>query len=204
MSQPPTLLILFGIPGCGKLTIANALQQRLPSFKLFHNHLVLDTLLALFPYGSPSFVKHRDRMWLELIPEAIHNGDSLIFTFVPDNTISRDFLPQLIQRIEGTPVVDEQEPTTKQCKCFVVEIQCKMDELLRRIPNESRKSFHKICDLSHFQQILDHGELTIASDTKEDSERGKYFEGAHLVVDATETSPEENAQKIYDALLLLR
>ena len=65
------IVVLFGLPGVGKLTIARGLAQ-LRGYRVFHNHLVFDAVEALFPFGSPPFIELRDRLWLELLSRAIH------------------------------------------------------------------------------------------------------------------------------------
>jgi tRNA uridine 5-carbamoylmethylation protein Kti12 len=56
------IVILCGLPGMGKLTIAKELA-RLTEYRVFHNHLVFDAVEALFPFGSPSFIELRERLW---------------------------------------------------------------------------------------------------------------------------------------------
>ena len=46
------IVILFGLPGVGKLTIAKGLA-RLRGYRVFHNHLIFDAVEAVFPFGSP-------------------------------------------------------------------------------------------------------------------------------------------------------
>jgi len=65
------IVVLCGLPGVGKLTIARGLAQ-LRGYRVFHNHLVFDAVEALFPFGSPPFIELRDRLWLELLSRAIH------------------------------------------------------------------------------------------------------------------------------------
>ncbi len=213
----PLLLILYGSPACGKLTVATALHEILPEFKVFHNHLVIDALLSLFPYGSPLFIKHRDQIWLDLISDAINQGDSVIFTLVPDSTISRDFLLRLFDRItttsKCTTVQHLDDPQIHASgKCFLVNLQCEMDEILRRIPSNSRKSFHKITDVNRFQQLIAQGELSAYTGSTgvnklsccdEYESATECLQGIvpNLILNTTIVSPEENAKRICDALL---
>ncbi len=202
----PLLLILYGSPACGKLTVATALHGLFPECKVFHNHLVIDALLSLFPYGSPLFTKHRDQIWLDLISDAISQGDSLIFTLVPDSTISRDFLPRLFDRVNCATT-----SSGTSGRCFLVNLQCEMEEILRRIPSDSRKSFHKITDVNRFQQLIEQGELSAhigctGIDTLsycEYDSATECLQGVvpNLILNTTIASPEENAKRIFDALL---
>ncbi|KAF5685237.1 ribose 5-phosphate isomerase A [Fusarium circinatum] len=51
----PCFVYINGFPGIGKLTIANELQQLLPSSKVYHNHLFIDPIDALVERSSPSY-----------------------------------------------------------------------------------------------------------------------------------------------------
>lgn len=46
-----TLVILYGPPAVGKLTVGIELAK-LTGYKLFHNHLTTDTVRSLFPRGT--------------------------------------------------------------------------------------------------------------------------------------------------------
>jgi len=77
------LVFLHGPAASGKLTVAKELAA-LTGLSLFHNHLVVDALLAVFPFGSPGFVELRERMWLDVFAAAAAENRSLIFTFHPE------------------------------------------------------------------------------------------------------------------------
>lgn len=138
----PKLIFLYGHPGCGKLTIAKELAA-LTSFKLFHNHLTVDLLLSLFDFGSPQFIKYRESLWLELIGEAIRNGSDIIFTFCPENTVSKEF----IKNMQDT--VHERRGT-----CHFVNIVCPVEELVQRVEQESRKQYQKLSSGKFLLQLL--------------------------------------------------
>jgi replication-associated recombination protein RarA len=53
------LVMLYGPPAVGKLTIAQALTAR-TGLKLFHNHLVLDAITAVFEFRSPTYLRLRE------------------------------------------------------------------------------------------------------------------------------------------------
>ena len=57
----------YGPAVSGKLTIAKELAT-LTGFSLFHNHLVVDAVAAVFPFGSERFVKLREQFWLANVP----------------------------------------------------------------------------------------------------------------------------------------
>ncbi|MDV3459172.1 hypothetical protein RZN05_19400 [Sphingomonas sp. HF-S4] len=54
--SPNAAAVLYGPPAAGKRTIARVIAE-LP---LFHNHLVVDAVAAIFPFGAPEFVRLRE------------------------------------------------------------------------------------------------------------------------------------------------
>lgn len=79
------LVFIHGPAAAGKLTVGRALQD-LTGFRLFHNHLVVDTLLAVFQFGTPSFIRLREQIWISVFEAAAKDGISTIFTFAPEAT----------------------------------------------------------------------------------------------------------------------
>ena len=63
------LIFIHGPAACGKLTVATELAK-LSGMRLFHNHLTVDLVSALFEFGSESFVRLRESIWLEAFREA--------------------------------------------------------------------------------------------------------------------------------------
>jgi len=45
------LIILFGPPAVGKITVGQAIEAR-TKFKLFHNHMITDAVMHIFGVGS--------------------------------------------------------------------------------------------------------------------------------------------------------
>lgn len=82
------MLFIYGAPAAGKLTISEHVAEQ-TGFALFHNHLIVDSLLAVFPFGSPEFVRLRETFWTETIEAAARTGRSLVFTFCPEPTVDR-------------------------------------------------------------------------------------------------------------------
>src|SRR5438128_11279342 len=76
------LILLYGPPAVGKLTIAKEIA-RLTGFKLFHVHLTADLVEPIFPRGTPSFPKLVWDIRYAVFAEAARaNIDGLIFTMV--------------------------------------------------------------------------------------------------------------------------
>ena len=98
------LLFIYGPPACGKLTVGKEVAQQ-GGYALFHNHLIVDALLAVFRFGSPEFVALREKFWIGTIQAAALSGRSLVFTFCPEPTVDPGFpvrLEALVQQAGGT------------------------------------------------------------------------------------------------------
>jgi cytidylate kinase len=97
------MVFLFGAPASGKLTIGRLVAER-TGMPLFHNHLVVDAVAAVFSFGSEEFVRLRESFWLQTISTAAQLKKSLIFTFAPEPTVAPDFparVSQLVERAGG-------------------------------------------------------------------------------------------------------
>lgn len=77
----PKIIILFGPPAVGKMTVGQELAK-LIDYKLFFNHQTIDILLPFFKFGSRSFQRLNQLFREELFKEIVANDSGLIFTFV--------------------------------------------------------------------------------------------------------------------------
>jgi hypothetical protein len=84
------LVFIYGQVAACKLTIARELAAR-TGVALFHNHLVVDAVAAVFPFGTEAFSRLREQFWLTVFDEAARQDRSLIFTFAPEPTVAPDF-----------------------------------------------------------------------------------------------------------------
>ncbi|WP_210480969.1 hypothetical protein [Naasia sp. SYSU D00948] len=135
------LVFLQGPAASGKLTTARALAES-TGFALFHNHLVVDTLLAVFPFGSAPFVRLRDRFWISTLTEAALAGRSLVFTFTPEPTVPADFPSRARRAVEdnGGRVV-------------FVELTVSEAEQEARIENPDRAAYRKLASVETLRRI---------------------------------------------------
>lgn len=137
------LVFLYGPAAAGKLTVARELSA-LTGWPVFHNHLVVDTLTAVFPFGSDAFVRLRERFWLDTFREAAAAGRSLIFTFAPEPTVAVDFP-------EGARAV----VTTAGGEVVFVRLAVSPDEQERRLANPDRAAFGKLRSLDLLREMRD-------------------------------------------------
>nr|WP_278254202.1 shikimate kinase [Sphingobium sp. BYY-5] len=129
------LIFLYGQAAAGKLTVARALAAR-TGYALFHNHLVVDAVGAVFPFGSPDFVRLRERFWLDIMTAAARADRSLIFTFAPESSVAPDFPERAARliRAEGGEVL-------------FVALTVDATEQERRIANADRSAFGKLTSI---------------------------------------------------------
>ncbi|MGA9746811.1 MAG: hypothetical protein WBQ50_05090 [Nocardioides sp.] len=83
------LLVMFGPPAVGKMTVGRAVAAR-SSFRLFHNHAVIEPLLEVFDYGTPAFMKLMAEWRRRVVEEAAASGTDLLLTFVWDLELEGD------------------------------------------------------------------------------------------------------------------
>ena len=161
----------------GKLSVARELAK-VTGFRLFHNHLTVDLVSSVFPFGSQSFVLLREQVWLSVFREAATNDVSLIFTFNPERTVRGQFIEDTIEVVESTGG-----------KVYFVELTCAQSELERRIENPSRKEFGKLSSIEQYRALEAAGAFSFRKLP------------AGLSLDTTHSSPTHTAVLIGEYLL---
>jgi hypothetical protein len=174
------LIFLHGAPAVGKLTVARHLAE-LTGFRLFHNHLTVDLLSAVFDFGSEPFVILREQIWLAVFGEAAQHNVSLLFTFNPENTVRERFIADTIETVESAGG-----------KVIFVELTCASEELERRIESPSRTQFGKLRSVEQYQELKQAGAFEFAK--LPDS--GASF-------DTTNRNPKETAELIAEYFSLI-
>ncbi len=173
------LIFLHGPPAVGKLTIARALAA-LTGFRLFHNHLTVDLVSSLFPFGSEPFILLREQIWLAAFAEAARNNVSLIFTFNPERTVRESFVQETIDVVEAAGG-----------RIDFVELTCAEEELERRMEDAARKEFGKLTSVEQYRSLRDAGAFQFP----------KLPNG--LSLDTTTLQPAASAQVISEYLALM-
>lgn len=75
------LLILFGPPSVGKTTVGQQIESQ-TSFKLFHNHMVMDGVMHIFGVGTPAEDRLSRAIRTQVLTEAADANIDLVFTYV--------------------------------------------------------------------------------------------------------------------------
>jgi hypothetical protein len=173
------LLFLHGAPASGKYTVGRELA-RLTGFEFFHNHLVVDAVLARHAFGTPEFVAERDRLWREHLgaaPTRVIKG--LIFTFNPESTVPPDFITWLFTEL----------PARHGVRMHSIEVFAEEAAIETRLGSEDRQAFRKLTDLALYRQLRDSGAFSQPTIPRTD-----------LRVETTDSAPTAIAGDICTAL----
>ena len=174
------LIFIHGAPAVGKLTVARELAA-LTGLRLFHNHLTVDLVSAVFDFGTAPFIALREQVWLAVFREAAERNISLIFTFNPESTVRAHFIQDAIEAVKsgGGQVV-------------FVELTCAQDELEQRIESPSRNEFGKLSSLALYRQLKQAGAFEFPA-----------LPDSGLSFDTTHKTPAETARLIGESLALV-
>ncbi|MEE6295619.1 hypothetical protein [Georgenia wangjunii] len=75
------LLVIFGPPAVGKMTVGREIANR-SEFRLLHNHALIEPLLEVFDYGTPPFNRLLSTWRAQVVEEAASFGTDLLLTYV--------------------------------------------------------------------------------------------------------------------------
>lgn len=171
------LYFLYGPPAAGKLTVAKELAK-LTGYKLLDNHRAIDYLVEVFPRENPEYTLVRSRLGrkirLDIFAAAAQANVNMITTFAPLSEGMHDFVRAVQETVERNG--------GEMC---MVQLRPSHEVLEQRVTSESRKG-HKIDNLARWHEVVDN--TPGAFETFPDVE--------HLVIDNSNLSPEETAQKI--------
>lgn len=170
------MVIIYGPPGVGKLTVAKKLASK-TKFKLFHNHLTTDLVASFFEIWSDPFWFALDEVRSLLFTMAADSKLDIIFTFVYESGIKDRLLKKYID------IYEKRGGTV-----YLVQLTASMDALRTRIVEPDRKNYFKLFGTDALKSYL----LKI-NPFLQVSERES------LVIDNTNLSPDEVVEKVITA-----
>jgi len=172
------LILIYGPPGVGKLSVAKELKQ-LTGFPVLHNHLVADLIWSIFnAYGAAHTKDLNSRIKMDVFEHASKTGlEGIISTFVYYHDVQafaalRSWV-SLMEKLKG--------------EIFFFKIFCDIEEHEKRVSDPSRQKTKKLNELGKFRELMLKENLcaTIPMDI-----------APSIEIDTTLLSPEEVAALI--------
>lgn len=167
------LLFLHGPPAAGKYTVARRVADA-TGLPLFHNHLIVDAVHAVFPFGSPAFVALRERFWLDVIRAAVAEDRSMIFTFQPEPSVSPGFAEQVAGIVAAGGG-----------KTIFAQLRLDLAGQISRIANDDRGRFGKLRDIALLEEL--HADFAACEAAMPPSA---------LIIDTVSIAPDDAAARI--------
>lgn len=140
-------VFLYGRPATGKLTVARELS-RLTGLRLFHNHLIVDAVLAVYDFGTAGFIALRDELWRAAFARIARDPGlpGIIFTFNPESSVPQAFVDDLFALFESAGA---------SIRCF--ELTCPDAEIARRLDSADRRTRRKLTDAALYRDLVAQG-----------------------------------------------
>lgn len=178
------LIILFGPPAVGKMSVGAELS-RLTGLPLFHNHLPIEVVIRVFPFGSDAY-NRLVRQYRKLMFEEVAASDlpGIIFTFVWD-----------LNDADDKAFIDEIAETFSRARVCFVELFATLETRLDRNATPQRlaeKPSKRDAAFSRERLLAAEGEYRM------NSAGDFYYPERHLKIDNTHLSAEQAAQRIID------
>lgn len=173
------MVLIYGPPAAGKLTVANALAQQTGA-RVFHNHLTIDCTKPVFEFGSDAFWEINVRLRCEVIAAAAREGIDLVHTFVYAVGPDDEYFRQLVSAAEDNGG-----------SVHLVLLVCRDEVRRERITNESRVRLRKLTDPEAVGTAASKAALFTPFPDRES-----------LIIDTSDIEPEESASRIITAFRL--
>jgi predicted kinase len=172
-------ILLYGRPAVGKLTVGRELAQ-LTSYPLFHNHLIVDAVLAVHPFGSAGFTAMRDALWRTAFTEIAKDTDlpGLISTFNLERSVPQAFIDELFAQFADAGH-----------DIRVFELTCDEAEIERRIAAPTRSENQKLTDVDLYRRLRAEGFFSTPTITHN-----------RTIFDTSDRTPAETARLIHEHL----
>ncbi|MBN9441683.1 hypothetical protein [Bosea sp. (in: a-proteobacteria)] len=167
------IIFIYGPAAAGKLTVSRELAK-ITSLALFHNHLVVDAVGAVFSFGTEPFIQLRESFWIQTFSAAARIGRSLIFTFAPEATVDTGFPERVRATVApfGGSVV-------------FIELTVSPEEQERRIVAPSRLEFEKLRSVDLLRKLRSEFDDSLAAMPEPD-----------LLIDTEACDPRGAAERI--------
>ncbi len=183
--------MLFGPPAVGKMAVGREIE-RATGLRLFHNHMAIEPVLPFFAFGSPAFARLVDGFRMRLIDEvAASDLPGLVFTFVWDLDNPSD--AAFIERI-ASPFVQRGHD--------VALIELKADLTVRLVRN---RGADRLAEKPSKRDLAASERNLLALERHRLNSDGTIpLAYPHVVIDSSDLSAEDVADRVIAALALPR
>ena len=182
--ESKTLVIIFGPPAVGKMTVGDALAKR-TGLRLFHNHHTIDLALRFFEFGTPPFHRlvseFRTRIFEEVAASAL---PGMVFTYVWAFESESD--TRFVERVSGIF-------RSRGADVYLVELEATQAERLRRNETEFR-----LAEKPPKRDVVRSRAQLLELDAKHRLNSGDELTGRadYMRIDNTTLSADEVAERI--------
>jgi len=136
------LVVIYGPIGTGKFTVAKRLAK-ITSYKLFHNHMVVDMLLPFMKFG-PNFWDAANDIRIRVFEAAAKEKiKGMVFTFVYAKGIDEKFIRRIINNVKRN-----------KGKIHFVRLYCDLKTLNKRVESAQRGKFRKLRSAKRLKKVM--------------------------------------------------
>ena len=180
------LIILFGPPAVGKMTVGQEISL-ITGYKLLHNHMTIDLVTEFFDFGTPQFGRLVPAFRQMLVAEAAASDlPGLIFTFVWAFNTEKD--KQFLDGLRDS--VTEHGGVT-----YYAELEAGMEERLVRNRTENRLRHKKKSNFEKTEGAI----VRMQAQSQMNSNSDFPYPQQHVKINNTHLSAREAAEQIVQA-----
>lgn len=128
------LIILYGPPAVGKLTVAKELAKK-TGIRLFHNHLSVDLVASIIPFEHKDFWPEVRRIRRRLLKLSAKEGNNLIYTIAYRHDLDDKNLSEYLKIYED-----------QGGEICLVHLTARKEEIFKRMKDGSRLNTFKMKD----------------------------------------------------------
>jgi hypothetical protein len=172
------LIVLHGVPGVGKRSVATELAVLL-GFRFFDAHYLAITIGSLFGFSTPPFNELRDTFYASMIRRAvIEDVPGMIATCIFEPSIPLDNFRSYFSAVAESGG-----------HAIFVGLQCDDDMLKSRMESSERRVMKKFDDFSALHKMMKSGYFDVPE-----------LPGPSITVDTSEMTAQDAARFIYAQL----
>ena len=169
------LILIYGSPAVGKLTVAGEIAKRTKA-KVFHNHLTIDAVAPVFEFGTEPFWKLVHQFRIETVAEAARRNVDLIYTFCYAQGSDDAHVAAITKAVEDNGG-----------EIRFVLLKAEKSEIENRVMAQSRRNSSKLKNVEMLNDMWKKHELFSPVPLRES-----------LIIDNTNLSAEDTARQIIE------